>query len=171
MRLFNPLLGFCLALALVAGPVWAAEKDPFVLLNSEQFGSLKLGQSLAQVKLPAGCGSPQKEEEKFWGADGALHQDWEYKACGITLGLIRDKNTDPHRVFSLSLKAPSRLKTQRGIGVGSTAQAVLKAYAAEYNSAESQAGKTIVAGTVYGGLIFFLKQGKVTEIFLGAAAE
>jgi hypothetical protein len=171
MRLFSPLLAFGLALTLAAGPGWAAEKDPFVLMKSEQLGTLKLDTLLSKLKLPSSCGSPQKDTETFWGADGALHQSWTYKACGLELGLVREKNTDPHRVFSLTLVAPSRLKTLRGIGIGSTAQAVLKAYASEYNPGESQKGLTIVAGTVYGGLIFTLKQGKVSEIFWGAAAE
>jgi hypothetical protein len=171
MRFLKLLFASHIAFGLVLGPVFAAEKDPFVLMNSEQLGTLKLGTPLSQLKLPAGCGSPQKDEETFWGADGALHQDWVYKACGLELGLVREKNTDPQHLFALTLRAPSRLKTLRGIGIGSTAQAVLKAYAAEYNPAESQKGKTIVAGTVYGGLIFMLKQGKVTEILWGAWAE
>ncbi|MBT9545353.1 MAG: hypothetical protein IV090_08190 [Candidatus Sericytochromatia bacterium] len=171
MRLFSPFLTFGLALTLVASPGWAAEKDPFALMKSEQLGTLKLDLPLSQIKLPASCGSPQKDEETFWGADGALHQDWVYTACGLELGLVREKKTDPQHLFSLTLRAPSRLKTLRGIGIGSTAQAVLKAYASEYNPGESQKGLTIVAGTVYGGLIFTLKQGKVSEIFWGAAAE
>jgi len=171
MHLFTPLLAFGLALTLAAGPGWAAEKDPFALMNSEKLGTLKLDMPLSQITLPASCGQPQKDTETFWGADGALHQDWVYTACGLELGLVREKKTDPQHLFSLTLRAPSRLKTLRGIGIGSTAQAVLKAYAAEYNPEESQKGQTIVAGTVYGGLIFTLKQGKVSEIFWGAGAE
>lgn len=171
MRFFTTVLACGLSLCLAVGPVWAAEKDPFVLMKNEQLGTLKLDTLLSKLKLPSSCGSPQKDEETFWGADGAHHQSWKYTACGLKLGLVREKKTDPHRVFSLTLVAPSRLKTLRGIGIGSTAQAVLKAYAAEYNPAESQKGLTIVAGTVYGGLIFTLKQGKVSEIFWGAAAE
>ncbi len=171
MRFFTTVLACGLSLCLAVGPVWAAEKDPFALMKSEQLGTLKLGTLLSMLKLPAGCGEAQKDAETFWGADGALHQAWKYKACGLELGLVREKNTDPQRVFSLRLVAPSRLKTLRGIGIGSTAQAVLKAYASDYNPAESQKGLTIVAGTVYGGLIFMLKQGKVSEIFWGAAAE
>ncbi len=156
---------------LLMAPVIAEDKSPFDILNSEQLGALKLDMAMNKVKLPTGCGKPVKEKEIVWGADGAWHQDWVYKSCGLTLGLWRDHQKAAQTVFSLSIKSPSQLKTKRGIGIGSTAQAVLKAYAKEYNAEESQKNLTIVVGSIYGGVIFTLRQGKVTEIFMGAAAE
>lgn len=171
MRFLTPLLACALAVSLVAIPVVAAEKDPFALMAAEQLGSLKLGLPVAQLKLPAGCGRPQKDQEQVWGADGEYHQSWEYKACGLKLGLVREKTNLPQQIFSLTVFAPSALRTRKGIGIGSTAQAALKAYAQDYNAQESKKDQTLVMGSIYGGLIFFLKAGKVKEIFIGAAAE
>ena len=171
MHGYSSLWAAALALCLSIAPSLAAEKDPFALMKAEQIGAMKLDQPVAQLKLPAGCGRPQKDSEQLWGADGAYHQNWKYAACGLTLGLVREKTSDPQRVFSLTLAAPSRLKTARGMGIGSPAEAVIKAYAQDYNPQESQKGQTLVVGSIYGGLIFTLKQGKVSEIFWGAAAE
>jgi hypothetical protein len=47
----------------------------------------------------------------------------------------------------------------------------MKAYIREYQKEESETGKTFVAGSIYGGVIFGFKKGKVTQIFIGSAAE
>jgi hypothetical protein len=166
-KVFTPLICFYLLIT----PVWAAENNPFELLKSEQIGTLKLDTEASKLKLPLGCGSVKRGPDTYWGADGAYHQDWVYKNCGLSLGFFRGTMKEPQKLFSVSIKAPSRLRTQRGIGIGSTELAVLKAYAKEYNPTESKKDETLVVGSVYGGLIFTLKQHKVVEIFMGAAAE
>lgn len=164
-------LAACISCMQVLKPAFAEEKSPFDVLQGEYLGSLKLDTALSKVKLPTACKHPVKEKEIIWGADGVWHQNWVYKSCGLTLGLWREHQKATQTIFSLRITSPSQLKTKRGIGIGSTAQAVLKAYAKEYNPEESQKNQTIVVGSVYGGLIFTLKNGKVNEIFMGAAAE
>ena len=48
---------------------------------------------------------------------------------------------------------------------------MLKAYAAEINREESDLPETVVVGSIYGGVVFTMKNGKVVSIFIGAAAE
>lgn len=67
--------------------------------------------------------------------------------------------------------ARCKLATTRGIKIGSTEAEVRKAYQDVENKEESEAGKSFVAGSIYGGVIFTLEKGRVVEIFMGAAAE
>lgn len=69
--------------------------------------------------------------------------------------------------------APSTRRTKRGIGIGDTAEMVMKAYsdALAPNQESEPSEETIVAGSLYGGLAFTLEDGIVTEMFLGAMSE
>lgn len=117
-------------------------------------------------------GEPEeKSEAAVWGADGLEHQTWYYKAQGLEIGFIKD-NSNIQTVNLITVSSPSKLKTSRGIGVGSTKSEILKAYENEINQEEygMEPGR-IVAGTVYGGLVFKLENDKVASIFIGSAAE
>jgi len=62
-------------------------------------------------------------------------------------------------------------KTTRGIQLGSTRDEVLEAYADVINVDDSR-GNRIVAGSVYGGVFFFLDYtDKVEMIFIGTSTE
>ncbi len=71
----------------------------------------------------------------------------------------------------ISIKTPCDYKTQRGIQIGSRDIEVQLAYKNEINPHGSNSESTIVAGTIYGGVIFGIKDGIVKSIFVGAAAE
>jgi hypothetical protein len=144
-------------------------KDEFSLLKTEQIGKLKIGLSEQKVKQNINC-ALKRESEQLWGADGAYHQKWNYVDCGITLGMVSAKKGAPKSIESITLNSPSRLSTKRNIRIGSSEKAVMKAYKSEWNR-EQNTSKSFVAGSVYGGLIFQFQNGKVSEIFLGAAAE
>ena len=64
-----------------------------------------------------------------------------------------------------------QLATARGIKIGSTEAAVKKAYAKERDKEQTKAGESFTAGSIYDGVIFTFKDGKVSQIFIGAAAE
>jgi hypothetical protein len=66
--------------------------------------------------------------------------------------------------------SPFDYKTSKGISIGSNYQEVEKAYK-DYVNAEFSNKESIVAGSIYGGVIFSFKNGKVTSIFIGASAE
>jgi hypothetical protein len=144
-------------------------KDEFILLKTERIGKLQIGLSEQKVKQKINC-TLNREPEQLWEADGAYHQKWKYVDCGITLGMVSAKKGAPKSIESITLNSPSRLSTKRNIQIGSDKKAVMKAYQAEWNR-ENNRSDYFVAGSIYGGLIFKFQNGKVSEIFLGAAAE
>jgi hypothetical protein len=73
-------------------------------------------------------------------------------------------------VKSISISAPCSYKTNRNIGIGSTSDEVLAAYKAEIEE-ENISESEILAGSVYGGVVFHLENDRVSSIFIGAAAE
>lgn len=147
----------------------SADNTEFRLLQQESIGTLKIGLTEAKVRQAISC-ALQREPEQLWGADGAYHQKWKYPNCGLTLSMVSEQRGAKKSIESITLNSPSRLSTKRGIRIGSPESSVVKAYKAEWNRASSKPG-FFVAGSVYGGLIFQFKNGKVTQIFLGAAAE
>jgi hypothetical protein len=147
----------------------ALVKDEFILLKTERIGKLQIGLSEQKVKQNINC-ALKREPEQLWGADGAYHQKWKYVDCGITLGMVSQKKGASKSIESITLNSPSRLSTKRNIQIGSDKKAVMKAYQAEWNR-ENNRSDYFVAGSIYGGLIFQFQHGKVSEIFLGAAAE
>jgi hypothetical protein len=139
------------------------------LMEIESFGTLKIGMPGKEVIVKVG--EPvKKSKPETWGTDGETHQKWEYPAKGIVLDMILEE--DNAAVNMITVKKPFSGTTQRGIGIGSAQQEVLKAYEKEINPEETDLNKgRIVAGSIYGGIIFQIKQNRVDSIFLGAAAE
>jgi len=159
------------ALAFAAGAAaQKSDEEMFKLMKSEKIGELKLDMTETQLKqaLP---GQPARGAERLWGADGQYHQKWTYAKQGLKFSMVSEKKGAAKTVESIECAARCTLKSARGIGVGSTLADVQKAYAAEFNKEESKLPGSFVAGTIYGGLIFNLKGGKVTVMYLGAAAE
>lgn len=159
---------FCVALlGLVCG---SSAADEFALLKAERIGGLRIGLPEGDVKKIMHC-PLKKGAEQLWEADGAYRQQWNFIGCGITLGMVSTNKKTKKSIESISLKSPSPMTTSLGISIGSTEQDVMQSYRSTWNADESIASKSFVAGSIYGGLIFELKNGKVSSIFLGAAAE
>lgn len=147
----------------------------FALMQSERLGPLRLG-------LPAGevlkaLGKPdEKSERALWAADGAEHQQWRYPAQGIVLGMIAEGSGNEQQIYAITISAPCRFRTARDIGIGSGRGEVLEAYRREIarSSGDSAVGisdDAVIAGSVYGGVVFTIKHDKVTAVFIGAGAE
>jgi hypothetical protein len=152
----------------LAFPALAEEKPG--ALETETFGQLKLGRKAADIVKV--LGQPEgKGKEVHWDATGDWVQEWRYPAKGLTLNMASAKKGAPKTVLSFTAEEGCKLATSRGIKLGSTLAEVRKAYGKFENKEDSQAGETFVAGSVYGGIIFHLKDGKVSSIFFGAAAE
>lgn len=147
-----------------------SDEEMFKLMKSEKIGALKLDMTEAQLKqaLP---GQPARGAERLWGADGQYHQKWTYAKPGLKFSMVSEKKGAAKTVESIECAGRCTLKSTRGIGVGSTVADVQKAYAAEFNKEDSKLPGVFVAGTIYGGLIFNFKAGKVSVMYLGAAAE
>ncbi len=144
--------------------------DEFTLLREERIGTLRIDLTEREVKKTIHC-TLKRGPEELCGADGAYHQKWEYAGCGITLGLVSEKKGASKSVNSITLVSPGNLSTKRGIRIGSTKQEVMESYGLYWNKEDSKSFNIFVAGSIYGGLMFDFKNGKVSRIFLGAAAE
>jgi hypothetical protein len=165
------MLRKCLALmviiGLIVGGAIAAEEFPY---GKEQIGKLHLGLSEREVEQII-SGKPTRGPEELWGADGEYHQEWQYTAGGIALGMVSRQKGGPQFIWSITLTSPSTLQTQRGIRIGSTEAEVVKAYGRFRNAEDSKPGELLVAGSIFGGVMFDFQQGRVHRIFIGAAAE
>jgi hypothetical protein len=136
----------------------------------ESFGKLSFGQKAESVT--ALFGKPEsKGKDTLWEATGEWVQEWRYTAQGLRLNMASDKKSGAKTVATITATAPCPLATARGIRVGSSMAEVTKAYKNVQDKEMSDPGKSFVAGSVYGGVIFSFKEGKVSQIFVGAAAE
>ena len=157
--------------ALAAAPqAPRSEPEPFPLLKEERLGTLRigLGEKEVQAQIP---GKLHKGKEEFWAATGDYVQEWKYPDCGLSLNMASAKRGGAKTVMSITIQAPSPLKTKRGMGIGSTLEEVAAAYGPDQDKEIYQKGEIFVAGSIYGGLIFTFRNGRVTRIFLGAGAE
>jgi hypothetical protein len=144
--------------------------DEFCLLRVERIGSLHIGlgekEALSAIPCPV-----SKGKEVYLDATGDYAQKWSFPACGIELDMVATSKGSPKSIAAIVIAPPSSLVTSRGIGVGTPEEKVLEAYQPFLDKGATRRGKTIVAGSIYGGLIVSLAQGQVSEIFLGAIAD
>ena len=166
------MLKKCLAalviLGLIAGAAWA--DDPQYPYAKEQIGKLHLGLAAKTVQqlIP---GKPVLGSDDLMMADAAYHQEWKYPAAGITLGMVAEKKGGPKSIERITLTSPSTLATSKGIRIGSTEAEVNAVYGRFRNAEDSEHFGGFIAGSVFGGVMFTFQQGKVSRIFIGAAAE
>jgi hypothetical protein len=154
----------CLGITL---PTFGLEED---LAGQDSLGKLKLGLGAdAVIKVLGKPASKGKDVE--WEAIGEWVQEWKFPDQGIQLNMASEKKGGAKKVLMITATSPCKLATARGIALGGTEAAVKKAYGNVRDKENSVAGKTFVAGSIYGGVIFQFKDGKVSEIFIGAAAE
>lgn len=140
------------------------------LLEGEFLGKITLGQKADQ--LIALLGKPEgKGKDTLWEATGEWVQEWRFDAQGLKLNMASEAKGGAKQVSSITATSPSKLATARGIQIGSSEAEVRKAYQNVEDKEQSIVGETFVAGSIYGGVIFTFKEGKVVRIFIGAAAE
>jgi len=131
------------------------------LLETETLGPLQYGQTDDEVKSL--LGEPEEcTEPEIWAADGRLHESWLYKGVDVQLA--------DGTLERVTVTAPFTQTTAAGIGIGSSASEVQKAYAGMIDP-DATTEETIVAGTLFGGLVFVMTDGSVTSITLGISAE
>lgn len=154
-------------------PVLAQELDEearAAFVAKETLGDLKLGMTEKAVK--AALGEPEsKGKEEEWAATGDHVQKWVYAGRGIELQMASIKKGGAKSALMITARAPSKLVTRKGVGIGTTEAEVIKAYGPYEDKENSKRGATFVVGSIYGGVIFTFEKGKVSEIFFGAAAE
>lgn len=161
------LLVLAMLLSMLACQGLHAEEKPF---EGDGLGKLTLGQKDEEVLLILG-----KPESKgislFWEATAEWVQEWQYAAHGLSVKMATPTKAGRQAVLAITAFRACPLATKRGIKIGSTEAEVRRAYKDVESTEESKAGETFVAGSIYGGVIFTFKKGKVSEIFIGAAAE
>ncbi|MBX2877710.1 MAG: hypothetical protein KTR30_36660 [Saprospiraceae bacterium] len=150
------------------------DKIGWELLEQETFGEIRLEMdSVSIIKI---IGQPDSVTTiNYWGADGGYHNEWFYNKLGLTIGMNRVPDHPNHKYQAcladrMTLTSPSKLYTARRIRIGSTRGEVLSNYKLAITDTVGF-DNNLVAGTVYGGLLFQLEQDTVVRIFLGAAAE
>ena len=154
----------------LAARISSADQSQFEA-KTERIGGLGLGMPAQKVHANLSCHQPNKAREEFEGASGRYVQEWTYSDCGIQLHMGSYKKRGAKVIESITVTAPSQLATSRGIRIGSTEEEVAQAYGQFRDPEESRTGTFFVAGSIYGGLLFTLLNGKVVKIFLGAAAD
>lgn len=165
----------------------AEQDNDFKLLASESLGKVRYDQKAED--LIKAYGEPKsKGEPEMWEAIGEWVQEWNYPDLGIVVKMSSEKKDGPKKVLIAIAGEACKLSSARKIKIGSTRAEVEKAYGdveekvpgdgpvkpgdPEAEPEEGMEGaNSFVAGSVYGGLIFTFKDGKVVEMFLGAAAE
>ena len=161
IRLITLLLGLSLT------SVCYAEQDGADA--SERLGELEVGSSEQAVIRAVSCPFKHGKGE-VWGADGRYYEDWMARKCGIGVTIGADDAQSAKSVHSIHIEAPSKLKTRRGIGIGSRERDVTRAYP-QLQASELQSDQTRTIGSPEGELVFTLKKGRVTEIYVGVGDE
>jgi hypothetical protein len=143
-------------------------KIGFELMDKEKLGDISLG--LPYNEIIDKLGEPEeKTEPEIFGADGEYHQTLIYNTKGIELDLIGEgeKNRKINRIL---ISSPCNFKTIRGVGIGSNYKDVELKYKEEIDP-KFLDSVSIVAGSIYGGLMFRFENNTVKTIFIGASAE
>lgn len=146
--------------------------DAFAWLSDEAIGPLREG--MGTIELVDLLGAPPEKDEIFEeGATGDWVQEWKFPNAGVELFMRADTERGAQTIKAITVKAPCEYATKRGIKVGSTRAELDKAYGdvKDQDGFGDDEPGSFVAGSVYGGIIFGLEDGKVSEIFMGAAAE
>lgn len=152
----------------------ASEKTPdystigMQLMNDDGVGPVKI--DLSADEVVAILGNPEsKSIEALSEAHGQMHQQWIYQTKGLVLDMFTTDGTQS--VGMITATSSCKFKTKRDIGIGADAKTVLSVYKAEIDPTAEDLAGSIIAGSVYGGVIFFIDDGRVSSILIGAVAE
>ncbi|MFK7950198.1 MAG: hypothetical protein AB8G11_21590 [Saprospiraceae bacterium] len=138
----------------------------FQLMEEEVVNGLKLNMKVEEIEKITG--KPHNITTfEYWGADGYEHQSRFYQDSTIDVNYIKleDGSIVSDRIY---IDNNPEYKTLQAIGLGSTKHEVLEAYDGQISSVSEE---NIIVGSIYGGLFFYLKDEKVTSLYLGAGAE
>jgi len=140
------------------------------LMHSESLGALRIDMPDGEVVVL--LGEPDEKGDKHLSeADALYHQEWRYPQQGIFLELVSESTSGKQRVASIRAGLHSILETTKGIKVGDCFAAVNKAYGDQLDTDNSDPPFTLLAGSLYDGVLFSFEEGKIIQIFLGATAE
>lgn len=141
--------------------------------DAEVFGQLHDGLDAAAVEALLGPPDSRTEPEEM-GATGEWVSSWTWAAQGVALSMAAGTADGAPTVDAISISAPSKLTTSRGVGIGTPRAEVERIYG-PYRATDAPAESTdpdmFLVGSIYGGTFFTFTDGKVSEIFVGTGAE
>ncbi len=138
------------------------------LIANESINDLKLG--LTKDEIIKILGKPDfSSDSEYWEADALFHQIFKYTNQGVEID-FSGENDDNKKTTSITIFSPCKFKTCKNIGIGISRKAVIDSYK-DYINPEFSDSTTLVAGSIYAGVIFKMENIKVKSIFIGAAAE
>lgn len=140
-------------------------------IDIESFGDIRIGLTADETEKILGKPGSKSKAVK-WEADGLMHEEWGWKDKGLVVNMSSDpeNKTSPKVIASITANAGCPYKTKAGVGVGSTYDEIQAAYKNNINKEET-GDDQIIIGSMYGGIVFTMKDNKVLNVFLGAAAE
>lgn len=142
---------------------------------SETIGGLSLGATPASVEKLLGAPATKSPPQEM-GATGEFVSDWHW-TTGETLSMAGSTADAAPTVGSITLEAPSKLTTSRGVGIGTSRAEVETIYkqllgvGRQEGEPDTTSPEQLIIGSVYGGTFFQFTDGKVSRIFVGAGAE
>jgi hypothetical protein len=145
---------------------------PITRWEDESFGALRLG--MRADALVAALGEPESRPEFVeMEATGERVATWTWPARGVTASLV--DGADGATIAAFSVAAPSELRAAYGgIGVGSTREEVVAAYAELPDGEDAEPRETperpdyLRIGNAYACLSFTFVEGRVSEIGFGS---
>lgn len=157
----------------IPATVAGCDAAPFSF-DRERIGGLGRGATPAEVA--AELGRPHHATEGALApATGSIQSAWHYDGATVIFDLnqakLRRGVRPGWRVDAIDIREPSTLRTARGVGIGDKAEVAQRAYGPWIDKEDSIAHESLVVGSIYGGLILTLREGRVTGIFLGHGAE
>jgi hypothetical protein len=170
MKILAILIGTLVLNMFDASNCRADETVTEAMLRAERLRGLRL--RLPEKDVLKLLGSPATRGKLvFQEADGNYVQDWYYPDKGIELWMSAgEKKSEVKTIANITASAPCTFATRKSIKIGDAESAARKAYT-EHVDRETSDPDTLVVGSIYGGIIFNFTEGKVSRIFVGAAAE
>jgi len=140
----------------------------FKLMDDDCIGPIKLGLSKSDLESKIGVTNEMSEPELSQ-ADGSFHQILRYINLGLEIDLIQ-KPDSSFSVDMIIVIPPCEYETSKRIHINSTLEEVKQAYK-DYIDLNSSTNDVLVAGSIYGGVVFKLENKIVNSIIFGAMAE
>jgi hypothetical protein len=138
--------------------------------SKEMVGELHVGMTAAEVEAVLGR-TPKQTKLAEEPATGDFVQVWKYDVLGVDLTMAAsNRKGDDKRLSAIDVAATSKLALPWGLAMGSTRADLEKVYGSHFDpdfTDETQ----FVAGSIYGGVVYKLADGKVSGVFVGASAE
>jgi len=140
-----------------------------VLSKTEFIGPLKLGMTTKEALQAVGepATKDEREEEP---ATGDFLEIWHYPE-GLTLIFKASAADSPLHIGGISIEPPSKLKTARGVGLGTSRDEVKRIYADVVPEDDETMSDVIVLGSYYWGMFLGFEGSGVATIYFGDGAE